>query len=67
MNQDIIQGKWHEIKGALRENWGRLTDDDLIEIDGSREKLSGKIQRYYGLAQDEVERQLRKWESDRAA
>jgi uncharacterized protein YjbJ (UPF0337 family) len=64
MNEDIIKGRWREIKGAVKEKWGKLTDDDLTEINGSREKLAGKIQRSYGLAQDEVEEQLKKWEND---
>ncbi|MGZ9097060.1 MAG: CsbD family protein [Micavibrio sp.] len=64
MNEDIIKGRWREIKGSVQEKWGKLTDDDLAEINGSREKLAGKIQRSYGLAQDEVEEQLKKWEND---
>lgn len=67
MNEDIIKGKWREIKGAVQQKWGKLTDDDLAEINGNREKLAGKIQKSYGLAQDEVEAQLRKWEDDLAA
>lgn len=64
MNEDFFKGKWHEMKGAVKEKWGKLTDDDLAEINGSREKLAGKIQKSYGLAQHEVEEQLRKWEKD---
>lgn len=62
MNNDIIKGKWQEIKGSAKEKWGKLTDDDLMEINGSREKLSGKIQKTYGMAKDEVEKQLDEWE-----
>ncbi len=67
MNKDIIEGKWAEIKGAVKQQWGKLTDDDLAEINGSREKLAGKIQKNYGLARDEVEKQLKAWEDDIAA
>lgn len=67
MNKDIIEGKWTEIKGAVQQKWGKLTDDDLAEINGSREKLAGKIQKNYGLARDEVEKQLDAWNDDRAA
>ena len=67
MNEDIIKGKWMEIKGTVRKKWGKLTDDDIAEIDGNREILAGKIRKNYGLAQDEVERQLQKWEDDIAA
>ncbi len=64
MNKDIIEGKWTEIKGAVQQKWGKLTDDDMAEINGSREKLSGKIQKNYGLARDEVEKQMKAWEDD---
>lgn len=64
MNKDIIEGKWSEIKGAVKQKWGKLTDDDLAEINGSRERLAGKIQQNYGLVRDEVEKQLKVWEDD---
>ena len=67
MNKDIIEGKWTEVKGAVKQKWGKLTDDDLTEINGSREKLAGKIQKNYGLAREEVEKQLKDWEKDIAA
>ena len=67
MNKDIIEGKWTEIKGAVQQKWGKLTDDDMTEINGSREKLSGKIQKNYGLAREEAEKQMKAWEDDLAA
>ena len=67
MNEDIIKGKWQEIKGAIQKKWGKITDDDIAEINVSREKLSGKIQKNYGLARDEVEKQMKEWEKDIAA
>ena len=67
MNEDIIKGKWQEIKGAIQKKCGKITDDDIAEINGSREKLSGKIQKNYGLARDEVEKQMKEWEKDIAA
>lgn len=62
MNQDRIQGRWKEIKGKVRERWGRLTDDDLDVIAGRRDQLLGRIQQRHGLARDEAERQVRDWE-----
>jgi uncharacterized protein YjbJ (UPF0337 family) len=62
MNQDIIQGKWNEIKGDIQKKWGKLTDDDMDQIQGDRTKLSGKIQKIYGVERDEAERQLKEWE-----
>jgi uncharacterized protein YjbJ (UPF0337 family) len=52
MNQDRIQGRWRQIIGKVKEQWGRLTDDDLDVIAGRREQLLGRIQRRHGLAKD---------------
>lgn len=64
MNTDILKGEWSELKGAIKQRWGKLTDDDLMRIDGSREKLAGRIQKTYGLARDEAEKQLEEWEDE---
>ncbi|HVZ44433.1 MAG TPA: CsbD family protein [Ramlibacter sp.] len=56
MNQDRIQGRWKQIKGKLRERWGRLTDDDLDIIAGRRDQLLGRIQERHGLAREEARR-----------
>jgi len=58
MNRDILEGDWKQLKGRLKQRWARLTDDDLREIEGAREELDGVLQRRYGLAREEVERQL---------
>lgn len=63
MNSDRIQGNWKQLKGAVRERWGKLTDDHLTAIDGSREKLLGKIQEAYGIGKDEAERQIADWQT----
>ncbi|QPF73342.1 CsbD family protein [Roseateles sp. DAIF2] len=62
MNWDRIEGNWKQLSGTVREQWGRLTDDDLDVIAGRREQLSGKLQERYGIAKDEAERQLLGWE-----
>ena len=62
MNQDRIQGRWKQLKGKLKEQWGKLTDDDLDVIAGRRDQLLGRIQQRHGLARDEADRQLREWE-----
>jgi uncharacterized protein YjbJ (UPF0337 family) len=67
MNKDIIKGQWNEIKGDVQKKWGKLTNDDLEQINGDRTKLSGKIQKVYGLERDEAEKQLKEWEDRRAA
>jgi uncharacterized protein YjbJ (UPF0337 family) len=62
MNWDRIKGNWMQFKGRAKEQWGKLTDDDLDRIDGQREQLAGKIQETYGIGKDEAERQLSDWE-----
>lgn len=57
MNWDQVQGKWMQTKGAVREKWGKLTDDDLDVIAGKRDQLVGRIQERYGVAKEEAERQ----------
>ena len=62
MNQDRIQGRWKQLKGKVKEQWGKLTDDDLDVIAGRRDQLLGRIQQRHGVAKDEAERQVRDWE-----
>jgi uncharacterized protein YjbJ (UPF0337 family) len=62
MNQDRIQGRWKQLKGKVKEQWGKLTDDDLDVIAGRRDQLLGRIQQRHGLAKDEADRQVRSWE-----
>lgn len=62
MNQDRIEGRWKQFKGKVKEQWGKLTDDDLDVIAGRRDQLLGRIQQRHGLARDEADRQLKAWE-----
>ena len=61
MNQDILQGKWEQLKGEARVKWGKLTNDDIDQIEGQREKLVGKLRERYGLARDRAERDVDEW------
>ena len=65
MNSDILEGRWKQMRGELRSWWGRLTDDDLEQIGGQKDKLLGKLQERYGYtrerAQQEVERRLQEF------
>ena len=61
MNWDQIEGTWRQVRGKAREQWGKLTDDDLDVIAGRRDALIGKIQERYGIARDEAERQVHDW------
>ena len=58
MNWDRIEGGWKQLSGKVKEQWGKLTDDDLTEVAGKRDQLAGKIQARYGIAKEEAERQL---------
>ncbi len=53
-----MKGSWSQTKGAVKEQWGKLTDDDLLEIEGRRDQLVGKIQTRYGITREEAERQV---------
>ena len=59
MNKDKAAGQWKQIKGKVKEQWGKLTDDDLTVLEGNQEQLTGKIQQRYGIAKEEAERQVR--------
>ena len=62
MNQDIIKGKWSQLSGKLKEKWGKLTDDDVNQLDGHREYLVGKLQERYGIAKDKADIQVKEFE-----
>ena len=62
MNSDEFAGQWNRMKGSVREHWGRLTDDDVNEIDGKREQLVGKIQEKYGDTRQAAEEKLKQFE-----
>ncbi len=61
MNSDQLQGKWKQIKGSLKERWGKLTDQDLDVIAGKRDQLIGTIQERYGIAKAEAQKQVEDW------
>ena len=62
MNWDQIAGNWKQVKGTVRQKWGKLTDDDVDVIAGKRDILLGKIQEKHGLAREEAEKELKAWE-----
>ena len=61
MNTDTLKGQWKQLKGRARQQWGRLTDDDIAEINGDREVLLGKIQELYGRSREEAEAEMERW------
>jgi uncharacterized protein YjbJ (UPF0337 family) len=63
MNWDQIEGMWTQAKGKVKEQWGRLTDDELDIIAGKRDQLLGTLQRKYGWTKEQAERELSQWET----
>ena len=61
MNWDQVQGKWKQMRGAVRERFGKLTDDDLEIVAGNRDKFVGLIQERYGLAREEAQKRADEW------
>jgi len=58
MNEDILKGKWRQLKGSIQEKWGEFTDDELDQINGEREQFLGKLQEKYGYGREKAEREL---------
>lgn len=61
MNSDELQGKWKQMKGSVRQQWGKLTDDDLEMIAGQRDRLIGKLQERYGYLREEAQKKADEW------
>lgn len=61
MNTDILKGKWKQLKGTVKDKWGKLTDDDLDRIEGNYEKFEGTLQERYGWAKEDARRELDDW------
>jgi uncharacterized protein YjbJ (UPF0337 family) len=61
MNWDQTEGKWKQLKGSVKEHWGKLTDDDLTVIAGNRDKLVGRVQERYGIAKEEAQKRTDEW------
>jgi len=61
MNWDTVKGKWKQATGSAKTQWGKLTDDELMQIEGNRDKLIGKVQEKYGIAKEEAEKQVDDW------
>jgi len=58
MNKDIFKGKWTQMKGGIRKQWGKMTDDDVDQIQGDAEKFIGKLQERYGYGREQAEKEM---------
>ena len=63
MNWDSIQGKWQEYKGQVKQQWGKLTDNDLTIINGKREVLAGRLLATYGHSKERIEKEIADFEA----
>jgi uncharacterized protein YjbJ (UPF0337 family) len=61
MDWNRVEGNWKQVKGQVKEKWGKLTDDDLNVINGRRDQLEGKIQQRYGYAKDQTKKDIDDW------
>ena len=64
METDTIKGQWKQLKGKVKEKWGKLTDDDLTQVEGRRDYLIGRIQERYGIAKEKATEEVRNFERD---
>jgi uncharacterized protein YjbJ (UPF0337 family) len=62
MNSDRWEGYWKQMKGKMREQWGKLTDDDWEQVAGKKDQFLGKLQERYGYSREEAERQYDEWD-----
>ena len=61
MNRDFLMGKWRQLKGEAKVQWGKLTDDELDQIEGNSDKLIGLLQERYGYARDQAETEVNRF------
>lgn len=64
MNLETIKGQWNQIKGAVKAQWGRLTDDELTQIEGNADRLVGLVQERYGYAKDRAQQEVDRFFSE---
>ena len=67
MNWETFKGNWTQLRGRVRMQWGKLTDDQLDVIEGRRDLLLGKLQEAYGVTEEEADRQVKAWEGEQFA
>ncbi len=61
MNSDQFEGKWKQLKGSVKQRWGKLTDDDVTSLSGQKDQLVGKIQERYGITREQATKEADEW------
>ena len=64
MNNDILKGKWNQLKGSAKQTWAELTDDDLEKVEGNSYELVGLLQEKYGKSKEEAEQAIENWQKE---
>lgn len=58
MDSNVLKGKWHQVKGSIKTQWGKLTNDEVDQVDGNVERLVGLVQERYGYMKDRAEQEV---------
>lgn len=61
MNSDTLKGQWKQVVGRAKESWGKLTDDELLKVEGNAQRLTGLVQERYGVTREEAENQVQRF------
>ena len=61
MNSDQFEGKWKQLKGSVKQRWGKLTDDDITSLSGKKDELVGKLQERYGITREQAQKEADEW------
>lgn len=61
MNTDQWEGKWKQLKGSVKQRWGKLTDDDVTALSGKKDELIGKLQERYGITREQAQKEVDDW------
>ncbi len=64
MNWDVVKGDWRQLSGKIKEQWSKLSDDEIEQVRGDRNQLAGKIQERYGVTEEEAHKQVDEWVSN---
>lgn len=65
MNKEQFEGQWKQLKGNIKEKWGKLTDDEVTQINGKYDQLIGKLQQKYGYTKEQAETEMRNWKQEK--
>lgn len=65
MNKEQFEGQWNQLKGKIKEKWGKLTDDEITQINGKYDQFVGTLQKKYGYHKERIEEELKNWKTEK--